>query len=152
MGMPTATVKMTGPDAMTRVTSAVGSGPVDAAYKAVDELVRVKVELVEYSVTAVVEGIESLAQTRVSIRPNPPLSGGASMIKENAQTGTRGARMFTSTGADTDIVVSSTRAYVACLNRMIAHNKVSVEAAEVEAAAAAEAEAAAAEAEAPATA
>ncbi len=152
MGLPTATVKMTGPDAMTRVASRVGSGPVDAAYKAVDELVRVNVELVEYSVTAVVEGIESLAQTRVSIRPDPPLSGGSSMIKENAQTGTAVARNFTATGADTDIVVSSTRAYVACLNRMIAHNKVSVEAAEVEAAAAAEAEAAAAEAEAPATA
>ena len=148
MGMPTATVKMTGPDAMTRVTSAVGSGPVDAAYKAVDELVRVKVELVEYSVTAVVEGIESLAQTRVSIRPNPPLSGGASMIKENAQTGTRGARMFTSTGADTDIVVSSTRAYVACLNRMIAYTMSAKQAADTEAAKQAEVAATAAEAEA----
>ena len=55
--------------------------------RAVDELVRVNVELVEYSVTAVVEGIESLAQTRVSIRPDPPLSGGLAMIKSNAQTG-----------------------------------------------------------------
>jgi hypothetical protein len=95
-----------------------------------------------------VEGIESLAQTRVSIRPNPPLSGGASMIKENAQTGTRGARMFTSTGADTDIVVSSTRAYVACLNRMIAYTMSAKQAADTEAAKQAEVAATAAEAEA----
>ena len=152
MGLPTATVKMTGPDAMTRVACSVGSGPVDAAYKAVDELVRVDVELVEYSVTAVVEGIESLAQTRVSIRPDPPLSGGAAMIKSNAQTGAATARSFTATGADTDIVVSSTRAYVACLNRMIAYHASSVSAAEEEAAKHAEEAAAAAEAEAPAAA
>ena len=63
------------------------------------------------------------------------------------------ARSFTATGADTDIVVSSTRAYVACLNRMIAYHASSVSAAEEEAAAAAEADAAAeAEAEAPAAA
>ena len=153
MGLPTATVKMTGPDAMTRVACSVGSGPVDAAYKAVDELVRVNVELVEYSVTAVVEGIESLAQTRVSIRPDPPLSGGLAMIKSNAQTGAAIARSFTATGADTDIVVSSTRAYVACLNRMIAYHASSVSAAEEEAAKHAEAEAEAeTEAEAPAAA
>ena len=103
--------------------------------------------------TAVVEGIESLAQTRVSIRPDPPLSGGLAMIKSNAQTGAAIARSFTATGADTDIVVSSTRAYVACLNRMIAYHASSVSAAEEEAAAAAEADAAAeAEAEAPAAA
>jgi hypothetical protein len=34
MGLPTATVKMVGPDAITRVNSTVGSGPVDAVYKA----------------------------------------------------------------------------------------------------------------------
>ena len=33
MGMPTATVRMRGPDGISRVTSGIGSGPVDAAYK-----------------------------------------------------------------------------------------------------------------------
>jgi 2-isopropylmalate synthase len=74
------------------------------------------------------------------------------MIKSNAQTGAATARSFTATGADTDIVVSSTRAYVACLNRMIAYHASSVSAAEEAAAAAAEEAAAAAEAEAPAAA
>ena len=33
MGMPTATVRMRGPDGISRVSSGIGSGPVDAAYK-----------------------------------------------------------------------------------------------------------------------
>jgi hypothetical protein len=48
---------------------------------AIDELVRVKVDLVEYSVNAVVEGIESLAQTRVSIRPNASSNVPGAMMK-----------------------------------------------------------------------
>lgn len=45
------------------------SGPVDAAYKAIDGLVRVDAELVDYSVNSVTEGIQALATTRVTIRP-----------------------------------------------------------------------------------
>jgi 2-isopropylmalate synthase len=65
MGMPTATVKLRGPDGVARVSSAVGTGPVDAAYKAVDSLVAVPAALVDYSVNSVTEGIEALATTRV---------------------------------------------------------------------------------------
>lgn len=111
---------MIGPDAITRINATVGSGPVDAVYKAIDELVRVKVDLVEYSVNAVVEGIESLAQTRVAIRPAASSNVPGAMMKANVQTGNIEARTFMSTGADTDIVVSSARAYVAAINRMIA--------------------------------
>lgn len=111
---------MIGPDAITRINATVGSGPVDAVYKAIDELVRVKVDLVEYSVNAVVEGIESLAQTRVAIRPAASANVPGAMMKANVQTGNIEARTFMSTGADTDIVVSSARAYVAAINRMIA--------------------------------
>ena len=41
----------------------------DAAYKAVDSLVRAECELLDYSVNSVSEGIEALATTRVLIRP-----------------------------------------------------------------------------------
>lgn len=44
------------------------AGPVDAAYKAVDSLVRVEAQLTDYSVNSVTEGIEALATTRVIIR------------------------------------------------------------------------------------
>lgn len=43
MGVPTATVKMVGPDGITRLSTGMGTGPVDAAYKAIDSLVRVQV-------------------------------------------------------------------------------------------------------------
>eukprot|EP00227_Mantoniella_beaufortii_P012297 CAMPEP_0197594832 /NCGR_PEP_ID=MMETSP1326-20131121/21516_1 /TAXON_ID=1155430 /ORGANISM="Genus nov. species nov., Strain RCC2288" /LENGTH=653 /DNA_ID=CAMNT_0043161085 /DNA_START=60 /DNA_END=2021 /DNA_ORIENTATION=- len=121
MGLPTATVKMTGPDAITRVNATVGSGPVDAVYKAIDGLVGIKVHLVEYSVNAVVEGIESLAQTRVAIRPDVQQlpAGRTAVMKANVQTGSVEARTFMATGADTDIVVASARAYVSAINRMI---------------------------------
>jgi len=128
MGLPTATVKMTGADAVTRINSAVGTGPVDAAYKAIDGLCRVKVDLTEYTVNAVVEGIESLAQTRVSIRAKSDQNMPGAMMKANVQTGNVEARTFMATGADSDIVVSSARAYVAALNRMISFMRTNAEA------------------------
>ena len=42
MGVPTATVRMRGPDGIARTATGMGTGPVDAAYKAVDALVRVQ--------------------------------------------------------------------------------------------------------------
>ena len=42
MGLPTATVRMRGPDGISRTATGLGSGPVDAACKAVDTLVRVQ--------------------------------------------------------------------------------------------------------------
>lgn len=118
MGMPTATVRVVGPDGISRVASGIGTGPVDAAYKAIDSLVRVPNDLIDYSVTSVTEGIEALAQTRVVIRP----SGG--MADEAYVQDTKGGktqRSFSGSGADADIVMSSARAYVSALNKMISY-------------------------------
>lgn len=46
----------------------------DAAYKAIDSLVRVDAELTDYTVSSVTEGIEALATTRVVIRPSGKMS------------------------------------------------------------------------------
>lgn len=45
MGLPTATVRMRGPDGITRTATGMGTGPFDASTKAVDSLVRVQVTL-----------------------------------------------------------------------------------------------------------
>ena len=45
------------------------AGPVDAAYKAIDALVRVPVTLEDYTMNSVTEGITALAVTRVIVRP-----------------------------------------------------------------------------------
>ena len=57
-GIPTATVKMMGPDGVERFVSATGTGPVDAVYKAIDQIMGVSVILENYSMTSVNEGIE----------------------------------------------------------------------------------------------
>ena len=58
LGMPTATVKMRGPDSVERYVAATGTGPVDAVYKAIDQIVGVEVELESYTMQSVTEGIE----------------------------------------------------------------------------------------------
>ena len=118
MGLPTATVKIID-QGTERISACVGTGPVDAVYKAIDAVVGKSVELTEYNVKAVTQGIESLATTRVTIKPTDEST--AETITNN-QTEARGTRTFTATGADTDIVVSSARAYLSALNRMLSSN------------------------------
>ena len=57
-GIPTATVKMMGPDGIERFVSATGTGPVDAVYKAIDQIMGVSVTLESYSMNSVNEGID----------------------------------------------------------------------------------------------
>eukprot|EP00878_Enallax_costatus_P002823 GHUV01003015.1.p1 GENE.GHUV01003015.1~~GHUV01003015.1.p1 ORF type:complete len:319 (+),score=76.79 GHUV01003015.1:136-957(+) len=118
MGMPTCTVQLRGPDGITRVSVGVGAGPVDAAYKAIDGLVRVDAELVDYSVNSVTEGIQALATTRVTIRPTGQMKDEAYVVRAGGFGG-KVQRTFSGQGADEDIVVSSARAYVGALNKMI---------------------------------
>ena len=114
MGLPSmATVKLVGPDGTNHVGTALGTGPVDAAYKAVDSVVKEPVTLLEYSMNAVTEGIDAIAQTRVQIRAHD------SLTLTHAQTGTQVPRSYSGTGAAQDIVVSSVRAYVSALNKML---------------------------------
>ncbi len=117
-GLPTATVRMLGPEGISRTAAGIGTGPVDAAYKAIDSLVRVPACLLDYSVNSVTEGIEALAQTRVVIRPAGKMAGQGFVTGAN---GLRAQRSYSGTGADEDIVVASARAYVSALNKMISY-------------------------------
>ena len=56
MGMPTATAKMSNMDGEIFVHAAVGKGPVDACFQAVDAIVKCPNTLIEYSVHAVTRG------------------------------------------------------------------------------------------------
>nr|GLL31840.1 2-isopropylmalate synthase A-like [Ipomoea trifida] len=113
LGLSTATVKLIDADDEEHVACCVGTGPVDAAYKAVDLIVKVPVTLLEYSLTAVTEGIDAIASTRVLIR------GDNSHTSTHALTGDVVNRTFSGTGAAMDIVISSVRAYVGALNKML---------------------------------
>mmetsp|Transcript_6179 Transcript_6179/g.18268 ORF Transcript_6179/g.18268 Transcript_6179/m.18268 type:complete len:607 (+) Transcript_6179:145-1965(+) len=118
--VPTATVALAGPDGVRRTASATGTGPVDAAYKAVDALTHVHVDLTSYAMEAVTEGIEALATTKVVVKP---ASGGAvSATATHPQSEATFARSFSGSGSDTDVVVSSARAYVAAVNKLLRWN------------------------------
>jgi 2-isopropylmalate synthase len=102
MGMPTATVRLIDPEGKEHTHASIGTGPVDASYRAIDAIVQAHNVLVEYSVHSVTEGIDALGE--VTVRISPPDS----------------EKTFGGYGAHADIVVASVKAYMVALNRMIA--------------------------------
>jgi 2-isopropylmalate synthase len=116
-GMPTATVQLTGPDGKTRIAAEVGTGPVDAVYKAVQSLVHVPCTLLEYTVQSVTEGIDALGEVSVRVTPQ---DGETSPDKINPQYEHSRARVFHGHGAHTDVIVASAKAYIAAINRILA--------------------------------
>jgi 2-isopropylmalate synthase len=111
-GLATATVRLRSPDGVIKVQASVGTGPVDAAYKAIDEVLQVPSELLEYSVRSVTEGIDALGEVTVRVR-SLQVSGA-----QNAQHETAVAPVFHGNSADTDIIVASAKAYLKALNRV----------------------------------
>jgi 2-isopropylmalate synthase len=114
-GMPTATVRLRGPDGKLAVHVAIGTGPVDAAFKAIDGIVGVRVALLEYQVHSVTEGIDALGQVSVRVQSSDP----AMRRPPSAQSDALRARVVHGHGADTDIVVASAKAYLLALNRVL---------------------------------
>ena len=75
-----------------------GSGPVDAAFKAIESTVNSAAELELYSVNAITKGTES--QGEVTVR----------LAKDG--------RVVNGQGADTDVIVASAKAYLSALNKL----------------------------------
>ena len=113
MGMPTATIRLKGPDGKIHMHAAMGSGPVDAAYKAIDAIVKTKNTLLEFNVHAITEGIDALGEVTVRIR------GENGLHTMDAQSEVPYQRVFGGHGADTDIIVASAKAYLNALNKLI---------------------------------
>ncbi|MDX9700452.1 MAG: 2-isopropylmalate synthase [Rhodocyclaceae bacterium] len=82
-------------------TCAHGSGPVDAAFKAIETVVNSGTDLLLYSVNAITTGTD--AQGEVTVRL------------------ARDGRVVNGQGADTDIIVASAKAYLNALNKL--HSK-----------------------------
>jgi 2-isopropylmalate synthase len=86
-------------DGVERTSDALGGGPVDATFKAIDAIVRSGTQLMLYSVNAITSGTD--AQGEVTVRLE------------------RGGRMVSGQGADTDIVIASAKAYINACNRIL---------------------------------
>ncbi|MFQ3200619.1 MAG: 2-isopropylmalate synthase [Zhongshania sp.] len=83
-------------DGKNQEASAEGDGPVDAAFKAVEILVKSGANLLLYSVNAITSGTDSQGEVQVRLEKNGAIVNG--------------------NGADTDIIVASVKAYLDALN------------------------------------
>ena len=115
MGMPTATVRLLGPDGELHIHAAVGTGPVHAVYEAVDAIVGVGNTLVEFNIHAVTEGIDAMGEVTVRLQAD----NGSIPQRTSPQNGMVRTRTFGGYGADTDIIVASAKAYLAALNKLL---------------------------------
>ncbi len=86
-------------DGAEKVAAATGGGPVDAAFRAIDSIVRSEAELLLYSVSNITTGTD--AQGEVTVRLE------------------KGGRIVNGQGSDTDIVIASAKAYINGLNKLI---------------------------------
>ena len=76
-----------------------GSGPVDAAFKAIESIVQSRTELQLYSVNNITSGTDSQGEVNVRLE--------------------KGGRIVSGQGADTDIVIASAKAYIHALNKIL---------------------------------
>ena len=97
--IPTATVRLIGPDGESMTDAGTGTGPVDAVYKAINRIVNVPNTLAEFRIDAVTEGIDAIGDVTIKIE-----SEGVAYLGR---------------GSDTDIIVASAKAYMNALNRLI---------------------------------
>jgi 2-isopropylmalate synthase len=98
--LPTASVRLVGPDGQSLADAALGAGPVDAIYKAINRIVGIPNKLTEFTIKSVTEGIDAIGEVLIRIE-----SDGIT---------------YTGRGASTDIIVASAKAYMNALNRLLA--------------------------------
>lgn len=116
--MPTATVRLKGPDGQIHIQATVGAGPVDAIYKAIDQIMGKHGTLLEFTVQSVTGGIDALGEVTVRVES---LESSESFL--NPQSGADAKRTYIGHGTATDIVVAGAQAYIAALNKLIIAEK-----------------------------
>lgn len=109
---PTATVTLRTPEGQELTDAAIGTGPVDAIYKAINRVVNVPNQLIEFSVQSVTAGIDAIGEVTIRLK--------------------YGDRIFSGHAANTDIIVASAQAYINALNRLYAALKKQEEAGKAE--------------------
>jgi len=107
--IPTATVRIRGPQGDIVCDADHGTGPVDAIYRAINRVIGEPNELIEFSIQAITEGIDAVGRVTIRIQAEEP-------VKENGVE----RRVFSGHGADTDILTAAAKAYMFALNRLIA--------------------------------
>jgi 2-isopropylmalate synthase len=100
--VPTATVKLK-KDNEVYQDAAIGDGPVDASYQAVDRITKIPGKLVSYNIRAVTGGKDALGEVVIKVQFN--------------------GEIVTGVGASTDIIEASTKAYLNAVNKVAYRQK-----------------------------
>jgi 2-isopropylmalate synthase len=99
--LPTATVSIRRPDGEVVQDAAIGTGPVDAIFKAVERVTGVRANLREFSVRGVSQGKDAQGEVTLELEVES------------------GDRSFRGRAASTDIVEASAEAYVNAVNAIV---------------------------------
>lgn len=97
--IPTATIRLKGPEGKKLEGAASGDGPVDACYNTIDRLTGFKGKLLDYSIQSVTSGKDALGEVTVRLSSS--------------------SRMEHGRAASTDIIEASARAYLSAINRLL---------------------------------
>ena len=99
--VPTASVSLTY-EGETYSEAAVGDGPIDAVFGAIDRVVKIKPTLIDFGLKAI--------------------SGGKDAVGEATITVDHEERIFSGIGMSTDVIEASAKAYVSVLNKILVSN------------------------------
>lgn len=81
----------------------IGDGPIDSAFRAIEQCIGYHYELDDFQVQAITEGKEALGSAVVKLR--------------------EGGKLYSGNGISTDIIAASIRAYVNALNKIVFEEK-----------------------------
>ena len=87
-------------------SSSVGTGPVDALYTAIHDIIDVDVDLIEYQISSIARGKEAQGKVKVIVDHN--------------------GKKYTANAADTDVIKASAQAYINAVNNIVVENLVPV--------------------------
>ena len=104
--VPTATVRLkkSGKKLEVHQDASIGDGPVDAALKAMDRIMRTRGKLMDYELRAVSEGKDALGEVSVKVDFGD-------------------GELVTGKGASTDVIEASARAYLNAVNRFLGNGE-----------------------------
>lgn len=97
--VPTATIRLV-KDKKVLQDASTGDGPVDAAYKTIDRITKLKCRLLDFALRSVTSGKDALGEVAVRLRS--------------------GSTETTGRGTSTDIIEASAKAYLSAVNRLLA--------------------------------
>ncbi len=80
-------------------SASTGDGPVDAAFKAIGQIVKFRLNLIDYQIRSVTEGEDAIGEVTLKVQDN--------------------GNLITGHGASTDIIEASAKAYIHAVNKLI---------------------------------